>query len=356
MQLIFGDRQLLLMPQPAAQRLAPLGSHLLLPLAQTLQGRRRTGLLLTAALLLPLTLGERLAQLLQSLLPLQLHLGARATAETLFAAQTQGAELLLQLLQGPLLLLELPHPTLLLGGQRRQLGLRLLMTLLQPLPLLLIVEELLTLLAPPLDGTLTIDLLQPAAPLLMAQLLLQTLLVELQPLGQMGQLLLQPLTQGLQLGLLTQQILQMALGRQRLQLELLHLLAHQLLLRLPLPPELPPLALLLPLHQALLLQPRQAGHHAEPVRRLLGPRWQQPFGALAQGLPALAQLHPLPLQLRQQLQLSLLLLRQLLLLHLALSQGVLPLLEMQLQEALLRHQALQHPLGGRLLMGPRVAG
>jgi len=77
--------------------------------------------------------------------------------------------------------------------------LRLLMTLLEALPLLLIVEELLTLLAPPLDGTLAIDLLQPAAPLLMAQLLLQTLLVELQPLGQMGQLLLQPLTQGLQL-------------------------------------------------------------------------------------------------------------------------------------------------------------
>ena len=89
---------------------------------------------------------------------------------------------------------------------------------------------------------------------------------------------------------------------------------------------------------------------------MLGPRRQQPLGALAQRLPAQAQLHPLLLQLRQQLQLSLLLLRQLLLLHLALGQGVLPLLDMQLQEALLGHQTLQYPLGGRLLMSPRMAG
>ena len=95
LQLIFGDRQLLLMAQPTTQRLAPQGRDLLLALTQTLQRRHGTSLLLAAALLLALALAHRLTQLFESLLPLQLHLTAGATTETLLTTQTQGTELLL---------------------------------------------------------------------------------------------------------------------------------------------------------------------------------------------------------------------------------------------------------------------
>ena len=124
-------------------------------------------------------MAHRLAQLFESLLPLQLYLTARATTKALLTTQTQGTELLLQLLQGPILLLVLAQTALLLGRQGCQLGLRLLMTLLQPLALILVVQKFDALLTPEFDGLFTIGALQPPTPFLMTKLLLETELVEL---------------------------------------------------------------------------------------------------------------------------------------------------------------------------------
>ena len=83
------------------------------------------------------------------------------------------------MLQGSILLLVLAQAALLLGRQGCQFGLRLLMTLLQPLALLLIVQELLALVTPGVYGLFTIGALQPSAPFVVTKLLLETELVEL---------------------------------------------------------------------------------------------------------------------------------------------------------------------------------
>lgn len=142
LQLIFGNSQLLLMAQPAAQRLTPQGGDLLPALAQTLQRRRGAGLLLTAALLAAAGSDSQPRATVRVVAATQLYLTACPATKALFTAQPQGTELLLQLLQGSPLLLVLAQAALLLGRQGCQLGLRLLMALLQPLALLLIVEEL----------------------------------------------------------------------------------------------------------------------------------------------------------------------------------------------------------------------
>ena len=83
------------------------------------------------------------------------------------------------IVKGSILLLVLAQTALLLGRQGCQLGLFLLMTLLQPLALILVVQKFDALLTPEFDGLFTIVALQPPTPFVVTKLLLETELVEL---------------------------------------------------------------------------------------------------------------------------------------------------------------------------------